>query len=235
MKDKLMRLKSWILRYGILVLLGIALIANMFLYWQKEKLSDENQLAQIELSTLKDSVNVYKAKNGSLTFSFNSIQVEKDNLKKALELSGFEISDLKQRDINWRKINFALEAKLEAAGGGTIVLHDSIPVPGDTITVVAKVGKWNDGFLYLNPYLVGNKLDFKYDYRLGMRFLQSKVGKNYVISSYLVSATNPDIRADNVKIVTGNSFTVVPDQKAWLNHWYVYTAAGLVAGIVVAK
>jgi len=217
-------MKTLFKRYWWVILSLIVITVFGLQKCQINKLKDQVQLQNVELSTLNDSVTVLKGKNGDLTFKVQSVQIEKDNAKKALELAGFEIKDLKQREIKWKDVNFALKAELEAWGDGTVVLRDTIIVKGDTI--MAKVGKWNNKFLYLNPFLVKNKLDFTYTYKTPIDLISEKKGKSYVVSAYLGDK--------NASITTANSITIVP-KKRWYDKPYLWGIAGLGAGYFIFK
>lgn len=222
-----MKTKVWqyIKKHYIYFLTISLLIPYLFVQQcTKQALRDKVQLQAVELATIKDTVLTYKNKAGELTFKFNSIQVTSNNTKKALVEAGFEINGLKQDNIKWRDLTLALKMKLEASGGGTITLHDTIPVKGDSIP--AKVGKWNNEHLWLWPYLTGNKLDFKYKYQTGIELFQEQKGKSYVITAKLSDL--------NATIVTGNSITIVP-KKHWYTSPIVWGAVGLVGGFFIAK
>jgi len=226
MKTKLKKYGVW----GIVLILIVLLSVSQ---WKGNKIRSEKELAEIQLSTYKDSVTIYKAINGSLTYSIQSIEVERDNAKKALEIAGFEIKDLKSRNIKWRNIIFGLQAQITAFGSGVIVLHDSIPVPGQTLLQPIKTGKWSDDYLTLTPALKGEELLFDYHYQTGLKLAQSKVGKNYQVNAFLVNPKNPDLPNPKAEFTTMNSITIIPDPPAWWNHWYMYLGAGFIGGMLI--
>jgi hypothetical protein len=217
-------MKEIIKKYWMVAVIVIAACTLLMQKCKIERLNDQAQLQNVELSTFKDSVAVLVSKNGELTFKVQSVQVESDNAKKALELAGFEIKELRQRDINWRKVNFALRAELEAAGSGTITLRDTTYIKGDTI--MAKTGKWNNGYLYLNPFIVKNKMDFTYSYNIGLKIVSETKRKTNIVSIF---STDP-----NAKITTSNSITIENKLK-WYEKPWVWGIAGIGAGYLIFK
>ena len=187
------------------------------------RLEKTNQLQQVELSTYKDSVSIYRSKNGDLTFKLKSVEVELSNRKEALELAGFEIKDLKARDIKWRKVNFALQAQIESQGSGTVELHDTtyIPIKGDT--VLAKVGEWSNKYLYLTPFIVGNKMDFKYKYQTQIKVIRE--------SSNTVSIA----LTDPLATITGSNSITIKNKLRWYKKPYVWGIGGLITGFFIFK
>jgi len=194
----------------IAVLLLISKIEN-------NKLKNDYQLQQVELSTYKDSTSVYMSKNGELTFKINAVEVESNNRKKALELAGFEKKKLKDMNVKLSDINFALNAKLEAAGSGSVTLHDTTLII-KTDTVTAKVGSWTNGYLTLYPEVVLDTLNFNYKYEVGIKVIGET---NKTIS---LALTDP-----NAKITTANGVVFKKKSRIW-DKWYVHVGAG--AGLV---
>lgn len=188
-----------------------------------DNLSDKYQIQQVELSTYKDSVTTYKTKTGELVYKVAAVEIERDNAKKGLEEAGFSIKKLRQENVNWRKVNLALQAELEASGSGSITLHDTtyIPTKGDTVT--AQVGDWNNGFLYLSPFLVGNKLDFTYNYKVGLEIVAETK------KTITIGLTDP-----KANITTSNAVFIKPNQK-WWNKWYIYFIGGVAGGYFLTK
>jgi hypothetical protein len=209
-------------KYLVIIFLAIcAIIYVVILNTSLSKAKSELRLKNVEISTLKDSVKVVISKNGDLTFKFQSVQIESKERKDALELLGFELSDLRQRDIKQKNIISALNAKLSASGSGTVIMKDSlIYAKGDSIKV--SYGKWTNNYLTLNPFLTGNNLDFDYLYEAKISLIQEKNVVSAIISD------------PNAKIVTANSITI-ENKKRWWDKWYFYLAAGSVIGYEIAK
>lgn len=194
--------------------------------WQQiriKKLDESGQLNRIRLSMYEDSVTVLEDKNHNLTFKIASIEVDASSDRKALEAAGYDIKDLKAREIKWRSINFALEAQIEALGEGKIALMDTI-VKGDTIRQAA--------FNYTTPYLsfsglIGQgELDFNYHYQTKINLLQETRGRSIIVSAYL---SDP-----NAAIISANSITITPKEH-WYNSKWLYLGAGFVTGAILVK
>lgn len=195
--------------------------------WQQhriKKLNTESQLQKIQLSMFEDSVSVLRDQNNNLTYKIASVEVTVNNAKSALEQAGFEIKDIKAREVKWRKVNIALEAELEAKGEGTITMHDTITIAGDTIK--------RSSFNYYNRHIsfsgmVDNgNVDFKYVYRTKISLLSERKGKTTVVSAYL---TDP-----NAAITTAHSITITPVKHWYTNKW-LYLGAGIITGFLIAK
>lgn len=185
------------------------------------RLKNNYQLKSVELSTYKDSTSVYKSKAGDLTFKIKAVEIESNNRRKALEIAGFENKELKARNIDLRKVNFALNAKLEASGTGTVELRDSLIFNTDTI--IAKVGNWSNGFLSLYPEIVDDKLTFDYTYKVELKVITET---NKTISFAL---TDP-----NAKITTSNGVIIKKKSRIW-NKWYTHVGVGLIGGYFLFK
>lgn len=186
---------------------------------------DKKQIANVQLSALNDSVVQYKSKNGDLTAKIGSVQVESDNRKDALIAAGFELKDLRARDIKWRDVNFALKAQIQAQGSGQTTLIDTLLI-SKTDTVRLANFDWNNRFLFLSGFVKGKDMQFDYTYKTSIDLISEKKGKNYIVSAYLGDK--------NASITTANSITIVP-KKQFLDRWYFYVAAGLVGGYFIAK
>ena len=233
MKNSFKKYWALVLKYWWVILILIVIFVFGLQKCQINKLKDQVQLQNVELSTLNDSVTYYVSKDSTLTAKVLSVSIEKDNAKKALELAGFKIKDLRQRDIKKDNVIFALNAKIVALGKGTIIFHDSI-TPGRVDSIPVKTGKWNDRFLFLDPILTGNKMDFKYQYQTGIKILDEKAGKSYVVSAYLVDPNNPKLTNPFAKITTANSITITP-KKPWVGWRILEDVASFVAGALLIK
>jgi hypothetical protein len=94
------KIKTWLNKYKYI--LAITLFFSIFILIQNHKinkLSDLSQIQAVELSTLHDSVQVVKSKNGELTYKVTATEIEKGNLKKSLDLLGYDLKDFKNREI----------------------------------------------------------------------------------------------------------------------------------------
>src|SRR3972149_7509504 len=148
-------MKSFIKKNLVVIVIIFSLLFLLLLgKCNNNKLKKDNELKSIELSTLNDSVKTVVGKQGELTAKIEAITIENISTKKALDAAGFEIKDLKDRDINFRKTIAALKTELKAANEGKIILRDTtyIPVPGEP-SVNGLTGEWTDGYLYLKPMI----------------------------------------------------------------------------------
>ena len=184
-----------------------------------DKLKDTTQIQAVEISTLNDSVSVYRSKAGKLTYKLTSVEIEKDNLKRSLLIAGYDIRELKDRDLNWRKITSALKAELASTGSGSVVLKDTIYIT-NTDTIRAANFAWKNRYLSLTGKVTPKALDFKYVYRTAIDVVQS----GDVISIYL---SDP-----NAVITTGHQFAVT-HKRRWYQKPWVWGAVGLVGGMLV--
>jgi len=206
-----------------LIIAGIILVVGLIAFQQfrVETLKNKTQLQAIEISVLNDSVIVYKDKAGQLTFKINSVNIERDNLRESLDIAGMDITELKRRDINWRKINSALQTDLEVSGKGNTVLRDTI-FKNSVDTVPASKFSWSNKYLSLSGKVINNDMTFNYQYKTSLDVIQSK----NIISIYM---SDP-----SATIISGNQFTVKSSKK-WYNRPLTWGLAGLVGGYFIAK
>lgn len=192
-----------------------------------EKLSDANQLQAVELSTLKDTVAVFISKDSSLTYKLTSVEIEKGNLKKSLELMDIDRKILKNRDIELQKITAALRMELAATGSGTTAVRDTFrQVETDTL-YFQKVDDWSNNNLSLfNAEIVNSKLNFDYKYTTGIDIYQEQQRRATFVR---VTLTDP-----NAAITKGSSFFVKPKKRFWEKPW-LWGLAGLGTGILISR
>lgn len=205
----------------VFVLAGIF----FFQYRALKKSEDRIQLKEVELATLKGEVSSFKNKNDALTFKVHSVQVEKDNLKKSLEVAGIDIKELKSRDIKWREITSALQAELESSGHGETFIYDTVYI-NKTDTIRAGAFKWDNDYLFLNGKITNKKLDFQYKYKTDIKLISTGKGKETVVSAFFTDT--------NAEMLNANSITIKPVSR-WWNKWYVYTFAGFAGGYFLSK
>ena len=192
-----------------------------------DRLSDENQLKAIELSTLKDTVAVYRNKAGESTYKLISVEIEKENLKKSLELAGFDIKELRKRDIAWRKVTSALRMQLAASGHVETSITDTFRIESIDTVYYQKVADWSNNNLSLfNAEILNRKLNFNYQYTTGINFLTSGKRSETVVSVFL---TDP-----NASVTTANSITV-SHKKKWYEKPWLWGVAGFGAGVFVTR
>jgi hypothetical protein len=218
--DKKLWILSSIFILAVFVYIGIQ-------HRKIDRLSDENQLKAIELSTLKDTVAVYRNKAGESTYKLISVEIEKQNLKKSLELAAFDIKDLKDRDIKWRKVTSALRMQLAATGSGETSITDTFRINSIDTVYFQKVSDWTNNYLSIfDTEIVNRKLNFNYQYKTGISIIQEQKRKETVVSVFL---TDP-----NASITTGNSISV-KQKKRFYEKPYIWSAVAFFAGVFISR
>jgi len=191
------------------------------------RLSEINQLQQVELSVLNDSVMVYRNKAGESTYKLISVEIDRRNLKESLDKAGFEIRKLKEKDIAWRKVNSALKLQLYATGSGQTSITDTFKINTIDTVYFQKVSNWTNNYLSLfDTEIINRKLNFDYQYQTGISIIQEQKRKETVVSVFL---TDP-----NAKITTANSISV-QNKKKWFEKPWLWGLAGLGTGILISK
>ena len=203
-------------------------VVNIIIMSSKlEKAKDTIQLQNVQISYHKDTIYSYQNKEGELVAKINSVEVDKSNLKKALDIAGIEIKDLKANDIKWRNLVSILEMKLEAAGQGTTTVIDTFKIIETDTVYFQKVNNWTNNYLSLYDMTIENKeFDFKYNYKTPIKLFTEET-KNVTI----VTASLPDPEA---RITSANSI-IISKKKKWYEKGWVWGTAGLATGIFIAK
>ena len=136
------------------------------------KLDDANQLKNVELSTMKDSILNVVTKNGQLMSKVQSVEVEKKNLKEALDIAGFNVKELRKDNIKKNSLILAMKAELEATGSIETTVHDTFKIVNTDTIYYTKVNDWTDNKLSLFGGTIENKkLNFEsYNYKIGFDF-----------------------------------------------------------------
>jgi hypothetical protein len=215
-----------------LLIFTITFILTTFIYIgiqhrRINRLQDENQLKAVELSTLKDTVEVYQSKNGELTYKLNVIEVKNSTLKKSLELVGFDIQKLKEKDIAWRKVTAALRMQLTASGSGETTVTDTFRIEKTDTVYFSDVEDWSNNHLTLfNSTIENSKLFFDYQYKTGISIIQESKRKETLVS---VMLTDP-----NASITTANSITIKHPKKLWQKPW-LWAVVGFAGGAIITK
>jgi len=215
-------------KYWWAILIVIWLIVTFVLYKKLQNAKDEIQIQNVELSTLNDSVLNVVTRNGQLLSKVQSVEVEKDNLKEALYIAGFDLKELRKDNIKKNNIILAMKAELDAAGTITTTVHDTFEIVGIDTFYYSTVDDWTDGKLSLFGGTIEKKtLNFEdYKFNVGFNFFVTEE-KNKSI----VTVKFPD---QSVKLITANSITVVPRKTIW-QKWWLWTAVGMAGGIFIAK
>jgi len=215
--------KYWII--GLIVIFGIIFFIQR---GKINSLNSDNQLKNVELSTLKDSVLNVVTKNGQLISKITSVEVDKRNLKDALEIAGFDKKTLKDENIKLKNITFALRAQLEAVGSISTPVKDTFKIVETDTIYYTKVNDWTDNKLSIfGGTIENNNLNFeRYNFKVGFDFFITEERNKSI-----VSVKFPDT---NVKLITANSI-IVPHKTKWYGKWWVHDLIGLTAGILITK
>lgn len=190
-----------------------------------DKLKQQSQVQAFELSTLKDSVMVHRNKNHELTYKLTTVEIERSNLKKSLAAAGYDIKQLKEREIKWKKIASTLKVQLEATGRGQATLRDTIEI-NNTDTIHVAAFSWNNNYLFLSGNLQNKQMNFDYKYKVGIDFITARHRRATTIS---IITTDP-----NAAITTGHSITVEQKTKLWEKPW-LWGIAGIIGGYMIGN
>ncbi len=194
------------------------------------KLNNERNLSNlqaVEISTLRDSVKTVRNKVGQLTFQVASADIQKKQLKDALELAGYDIKSLKEREIQYRKINSILKARLEAIGSITTTVRDTFTVVKTDTVRFQSLANTSNGYLSIfNASIQNQKLNFSYRYNVGFDFFQTTHKNKTVVS---VMLTDP-----NAEIISANSITVTHKKRFFQKPWF-WAVTGFTTGLLLAK
>ena len=221
MKSKVISIVIGIVILALIVLLVVEKIKS-------NNLSDDVQLRNVELSTLKDSVLSVVTKNGQLISKIESVEVDKGNLKDALSIAGFDMKELRRDNIKKNNIILAMKAQLEATGSITTTVHDTFKVVDTDTIYYSTVNDWTDNKLSIfGGTIENNNLNFeRYNFKVGFDFFLTEERNKSI-----VTVKFPD---ENVRLTTANSITVVHKTK-WYGKWWLHDLIGLTAGILITK
>ena len=220
--------KNKFLLAGIALSLVVIFTALIVQHRRVEHFRDKSELQAVQISTLKDSVFVHKSRTGKLTTKLTSVEIEKGNFKRSLEFAGFDIQELKQRDIAWRKVTSALRAQIAATG------HVETGIKPDTFRIVdtdtvyfSKVDPWSNTFLSIfNGEIVKKKLIFDYRYQTGISIIQVPGRKETVVNVFL---TDP-----KAEITSANSISVKHKKKIW-ERGLLWAVIGFAGGVIATR
>lgn len=209
------------------VILSLAIGTIVLLSLKLSNIKSKSQLQAVELSTLRDSVFTLENQNGELTYKLTSVEIEKGNLKKALEISGYDIKTLKADNIKWKKLSNALQMKLTAVGSAETAVHDTFRIESTDTIYYSKVDDWDNKSLYLfNAKIENKKLLTDYRYDVDFKIFQEPTKAGTIVT---VKLSDP-----KASIISANSITIKP-KKTIFDKWWLWTAAGFVGGVFIAK
>ena len=221
MKSKVISIVIGIVILALIVLLVVEKIKS-------NNLSDDVQLRNVELSTLKDSVLSVVTKNGQLISKIESVEVDKGNLKDALSIAGFDMKELRRDNIKKNNIILAMKAQLEATGSISTTVHDTFKVVDTDTVYYSIVNDWTDSKLSIfGGTIENNNLNFeRYNFKVGFDFFLTEERNKSI-----VTVKFPD---ENVRLTTANSINV-PHKTKWYRKWWLHDLIGLTAGILITK
>lgn len=192
-----------------------------------ERARDEIQIQNVQISTLNDSVFSYQNKSGELVAKINSVQVEKDNLKEALSVAGFDIQRLKDDNVKWRNINMALTAQIEAVGSVTTTVTDTFLITNTDTVWYTRINDWNNNHLSIyNGMIQNSNLNFDYTYKVGLKSTTENKKKEAIVT---ITLDDP-----MAKITNANSITI-DKTKRFYEKWWFWTTIGITGGVLIAK
>ena len=98
-------MKELIKKYWWVILI-IGWGITFLIYSQKIKNKTQDlQFANVELSSLRDTVNTFKTKNGELVGQINSVVIDRDIAKKSLEQIGIDVKKLREENVKLKTLN----------------------------------------------------------------------------------------------------------------------------------
>ena len=210
-------LYKWII--GMVI--GLLLIANMVQCIQKKSINKDFQIQSVALIVANDSAKVYKDKYGVTYSTLNSVLIDKDALRKSLDVAGITAKELRVKNIKLNDITEVLRAKLEVAGNANVTLHDTVYIDSTGVKIPAKDFSWTNKYLTLNGLIKDKNADIKYLYQIGLDSYKTQNGDKV---TYTIFSTDKE----NSKITNGYTITVSEKKPStfWTWTWRVASFAG---------
>jgi hypothetical protein len=216
--------------YGLIALVfAVLFVAYLFQLWENDKLNDKLQLKNVELSQMKDSVLTYVTKNGQLISKIKSVEVDKRNLKDALEVIGIEKEYLKDQNIKLKNLVSVLQLEIKTFGEGQTNVVDTFYIDKVTTDTIyyQKVNDWTDNYLSLfNAKIEDKEFKFEYNYFLDMDLLVDKPKDAIIVTAKI---NNP-----NLESLKATSIMVSTKRKWWEKPW-VWGIVGVGTGVLISK
>jgi hypothetical protein len=214
---------------AIAALIGVPVLAMivviMFQHFDLKKANEDLQLAKLELAVQNDTIISFRTRDSTLVSKIRSIEIDRDNLKDALEEMGLDRKKLRDQKIKLQDVISVLQIKLEASGHVETVIRDTIRIEkSDTI----KIGrfKWSNKFLFINGSIEDKDINFDYLYQTKISNVQDQNRKGTTVSLVL---SDPKARITN-----GASFAVI-HKKSLLEKWWITVPVGIMGGILISK
>lgn len=208
------------------VIIALLAIYALYVYRGRQEIERQRQIQAVELSVLKDSVTMYKTRSGQLYGQVQAVEIDKRNLKEALEVAGFDLRALKDQNVKYRQIIATLRMEIESINSGTTTVVDTFRIVERDTIYYQSVKDWDDGALFLSNMKIENKqLDFNYRYNVGLSHVTTRNRKGTIVTIV------PD--SPHTKIVTGQSIVINDDKKKLWERPIIWGAAGFVGGLLV--
>lgn len=210
----------------IAAVIGLLLLIIAISYLQIKHLRKTTQIQAVELLSANDSAKAYKTKAGELYFQVNTVTVEKNALKRTLEIAGLTNKELRQKDIEKGKIISVLKSQLEASGHATTTIHDTTYIDVSGIIKPLKTFNWTNTHLSLKGEIKEKVIDMDYVYRVNLNSITESKGKNTKVTIFLDD--------QNAKILTGSQINIVT-KKPFYQKWWFGVIVGATGGYLIAK
>ncbi len=217
----------------IAILTGIVMVALFITIGIKNRkinrLSDENGLKSIELQTLKDSVAVFRARNGDLTYKLDVIEVSHRNLKEGLKTAGFDLKKVRNENIKLKNIVAALQMEIQSYGNISVPLIDTLEIIKTDTIKYQKFNYWTDNRLELvNGTIKNNNFDVEnYYYNLKMNLIPTRERNKTIVS----------VQFDDkhTKVLSATSIVLEKDKKRFYERPLVVGIIGFITGALIVK
>lgn len=191
-------------------------------YFTIKNLRKQNQIQAVQIMTANDSVAVYKDKKDEMYFQLNAVQVESNAVKSSLLAMGFEMKDLRQKNIKAQNLIAVLTAKIESSGGGGTPGKDSIRIVDRDTFKIRTYKDWDDGNMVLyNLWADKDSLHHNYQYRTGINIFPEVSRKEVKVTVTLT---------DKKAIVTHGASIIVSNKLKWYEKPLPWLVVGAVGG-----
>jgi hypothetical protein len=208
-----------------IMIYGLLIISVFSLYqWDRaSKAIKEKELMSLELMIAKDSIVVHTGRNGSLSFKLLQMDIEKGNLRKAIDLLGITNKELKDQDIKKNNIISVLQGKIQTQGHGATALTDTILIVKNDTIFKEKTFKWQSKYMYINGHTFNDSILLKYKYSLDFSFISAKQGKNTIVTA--------KFNDPNMVLMSAQSIVIKP-RKPFVK-WWMVLILGVTGGYLI--
>lgn len=196
------------LLYIILIFFCIALIVN------NQQVRMENNINKNNIISLHDSIESQILKNGELLQSKSSLQLEKGDLERVLNINKKEIKELERKLDSKISTIQTLESQLEIKNP---IIHDSIIIINDT--VISNWNFWDDWTtINANSIYINNNIKTSIDNITISIPLTVGITKD---NKFFVTSPNPYIKFTDIKSVIIPESTIAKAFRRWSVGVYV--------------